>query len=198
MKAFEWQQFFLQQREQYGKVVFTKTELANASCCRAASLNVTLQRLVSRKIIERYTEGRYGLPQAATIEDIVHSLDTSAYITGMAALHRHQMVTQVPMEIRCFSRRRHNRSRVRDTFLGRIVFVCITGPVYTRPQGSILAGPEQALCDLVFDCRKRGLSADHLVTFRNLDRLNTEQIEACLSRYPKTVAQETGRLIVEG
>jgi hypothetical protein len=54
------------------------------------------------------------------MDDIAASLDTSAYITGMAARYRHQMVTQVPGEIRCFTKRRHNRSRVRNTSLGRL------------------------------------------------------------------------------
>ena len=195
MKAIEWQQFFHEQREQHGKVIFTRTELANRDACSAASLKVALQRLVAKGIIERYTDGRYGLPGAAAIDDMIPSLDTSAYITGMYALYRHQMVTQVPVEIRCFTKRRHNRSRVRNTSLGRIVFVCSTGSAYYRPKDSVMAGPEQALCDFVYDCRKRGITAGNLVTFRNLDRLDTEQMEACLSHYPKTVVRETSRFI---
>ncbi len=110
MKVFEWQQFLQDQRERYSKVLFTATELANADGGSAESVRVALQRLVTRGVIQRYTDGRYGLPGAVTIEDLVPSLDRAAYVTGMYALYRHHLVTQRPSEIRCFTNRRHNRS----------------------------------------------------------------------------------------
>jgi len=196
MKAIDWQAFLYKQREQYGKVVFTTTELANVSGTKWPSLKVALQRLVARCVIERYTDGRYGLPGAAKIEDLVVSLDSSAYITGMYALYRHQVITQMPVEIVCFTCRRHNQSRVRQTSMGRIVFVCVTNSIYSYPPTHSIAPPEQALFDFVYVCRRRGVSVADLVTFRNLDRMGKEQLELCLPRYPKSVGKEVERLLL--
>ncbi len=190
MRAIEWNRFLQDQREQYGKVVFTATELANVGACKGASIKVVLQRLVAQGVIERFSDGRYGLPGAVTIEDLVPSLDSNAYITGMYALYRHQLITQVPVEIRCFSNRRHNRSRIRKTTLGRVVFVCVTGSVYSYPGDSLIAGAEQVLCDFVYDCRRRGLRAVDLVSFRNLERINISRLQKELQRYPATVSRE--------
>jgi hypothetical protein len=198
MKAFEWQQFLQDQRERHSKVLFTATELANADGGSTGSIRVALQRLVARGVIQRYADGRYGLPGAVRIEDLVPSLDRAAYVTGMYALYRHHIVTQRPSEIRCFTNRRHNRSRVRTTPLGRIVFVCLTSAIYAPPGDSVIAAPEQALCDFVYECRRQRLPPDALVTFRNLDGLDRNRLTAVGSRYPKTIASEVARLITPG
>ena len=195
MKAIEWIKFLQDQREQHGKVVFTATELANAGACKGDSIKVVLQRLVAQGILERYSDGRYGQPGVATIEDLVPALDSTAYITGMYAIYRHQLITQVPVEIRCFSSRRHNRSRIRNTTLGKVVFVCIKGSVYSHPGSSLITEPEQALCDFVYDCRRRRLKVQDLVSFRNLDRLNTDRLKIELQRYPATVGREISDLV---
>ena len=195
MSAVKWIKFLQEQREQYGKVVFTVTELANAGGSKGTSIKVVLQRLVAQGIIERYSDGRYGQPGAATIEDLIPALDSNAYITGMYALYRHQIITQVPSEIRCFSNRRHNRSRIRRTTLGKVVFVCVIGSVYSYPGSSLITNPEQALCDFVYDCRRRRLRAVDLVSFRNLDRINISRLKKELQRYPATVGREISDLV---
>jgi predicted transcriptional regulator len=194
MKAIDWQQFLQQQKEAYGKVLFTATELANVSGQERASLDVTLQRLVKRGIIQRYADGRYGLPGAVSIEILTSSLDNASYITGFYALRHHNIVTQFPQEITCFTNRRHNRSRVRRTPLGKIVFVCISSKIYYKPAGNI-APPEQALCDFVYLCRRRSVVATDIVSFRNLSQLNRDKLSVCLQKYPKKVESEVLRLI---
>lgn len=189
MNALEWQRFLQQQRDQHQKVVFTTTELANASGQDLASLTVSLRRLVGRGIVARYANGRYGLPGASTVIDLVPALDTGAYVTGMYALHRHHLVTQNPSEILCFTNRRHNRSRVRETSLGRVVFASVGTPIYSHPGHPALAGPEQALCDFVYVCCRHRLPASSLATFRNLETLNPNALALLLDRYPKTVAR---------
>ena len=195
MRAIDWQQFFQKQRDKHAKVVFTITELANVSALDPRSLKAALQRLVERGVIQRYTKGRYGLAGAVSIEELVPSLDPSGYVTGMYALYRHQLITQAPVEITCFTNRRHNRSRVRVTPLGRIVFVCVTVSIYQYPQESVFASPEQSLCDFVYMCRKGGVVPSDIVTFRNLDRLNTDTLRICLQRYPASVRHEIERLL---
>lgn len=197
MKTFEWQQFLQDQRARHSKVLFTVTELANADGGAAASIRVALRRLVARGVLQRYTDGRYGLPGAVTIEDLVPSLDRAAYATGMLALYRHHKITQRPSEVRCFTNRRHNRSRERTTPLGRIVFVCVTSAIYAPPCDSVIAAPEQALCDFVYECRRQCLLPDALVTFRNLDGLDRDRLAAVVSRYPKTIASHVARIIRE-
>lgn len=190
MNALEWLRFLQQQREQHHKVVFTVTELANASGQQRASVIVSLQRLIDRGVMERYANGRYGLPGAATVTDLVPSLDSGAYVTGLYALHRHNIVTQRSMEIVCFTNRRHNRSRVRECSMGRLAFVSISSAIYAYPGASALAGPAQALCDFVYLCCRRRLSAATQATFRNLETLDPEELGRIQERYPKTVARE--------
>ena len=195
MKTHEWQRFLQQQHDRHSKELFTPTELANAAGASAGSIRVILQRLVKRGVIQRYTDGRYGLPDVVKVEDLIPSLDRAAYATGMYALYRHQLVTQRPMEIRCFTNRRHNRSRERVTPLGRIIFVCITGSIYIPPHGSVIAPPEQSVYDFVYECRRQSLPPDALVTFRNLDRLNRNLLATTATRYPKTVVSDVARII---
>ena len=196
MKAIDWQRTLHEQRDKYGKVVFTVTELSNISSLDTKSLKVSLPRLIKSKIIQRYTKGRYGMAGAVRIEDLVPAIDPAAYVTGMYALYRHQLITQAPTEISCFTNHRHNRSRVRITPLGRILFVCVTGPTYSYPQGDIIVSPEQAVSDFVHLCRKRGVCPSDIVTFRNLHRLDLGLLEARLKKYPVTVKREMERLVL--
>lgn len=195
MKAIDWQKTLQEQRDKYGKVVFTVTELSNVSSLAPKSLKVSLSRLVEDGIVQRYTKGRYGLPGTVRIEDLVPSIDSAAYVTGMYALYRHQLITQAPTEVSCFTNHRHNQSRVRVTPLGRIVFVCVTDSVYSYPQEKIIASPEQAIVDFVHLCRKRGVSPSDIVTFRNLHRLDSDLLQSRLKKYPATVKHETKRLL---
>ncbi|MFC1582804.1 hypothetical protein ACFL4W_04625 [Planctomycetota bacterium] len=195
MKAIDWQKALQEQRDRYGKVVFTVTELANLSALNSKSLKVSLARLVKRGIILQYTKGRYGIAGAVGVEDLVPSIDPAAYVTGIYALYHHQLITQVPTEISCFTNRRHNRSRVRNTPLGRIVFICVTGPHYSYPQGSVIAAPEQAMTDFVHLCRKRGVSPSDIVTFRNLHGLDSGLLQIRLKNYSATVKREMDRIL---
>ena len=195
MRAIEWQQFFQEQRDKHGKAVFTITELANVSSLDPRSLKAALQRLVEYGVIQRYTKGRYGLSGAASIEDLIPSLDPAGYVTGMYALYRHQLIAQAPVEISCFTNRRHNRSRVRATPFGRIVFVCVAASIYRYPEEDVIASPEQSLCDFVYLCRRHGIVPSDIASFRNMDRLNTDQLQTYLKRYPASVDREIERLL---
>ena len=194
MKTIDWQKILQEQRDRYGKVVFTVTELSNISSQDTKSLKVSLSRLVKSGIIQRYTKGRYGMAESVRIENLVSSIDPAAYVTGMYALYRHQLITQVPTEITCFTNHRHNRSRVRITALGWIVFVCVTGSIYSYPQENAFVSPEQAIADFVYLCRKRGVCPSDIVTFRNLNRLDLDMLQKYLKKYPATVKHEMKNL----
>ncbi len=195
MKAVDWMRYLQEQREQHGKVVFTVSELSNVAAQEWPSLRVALERYVERGIIQRYTDGRYGLPDAVSPEDLVSSLDPAAYITGFHALHRNNLVTQVPRVVHAFTSRRHNRSRERVTPVGRIVFVCVSSSVYSFPEEGIMASPEQALFDYVYLLKRKGLQAESLVTFRNLDRLERKSLVRLAPRYPGTVRKEVSGIL---
>jgi hypothetical protein len=188
MKALDWLTFLQSQQRIHGKVLFRVAELANVAGRAPHALNVELGRLVKRGVLARYASGVYGLPGPITPEQLVPVLDAGAYITGMFALYRHNLITQTPTEITCFTNRRHNCSRARATPLGRIVFLCAGPGTYRRPTVGILAPPEQALCDFVHTSRRNGLKPQSLVTFRNLDSLPKRRLAAALKRYPSTVA----------
>lgn len=195
MKALDWQKFLQQQREQHCKVIFTPSEFANIDQANPGSLNAALRRLVKQGVLVRYAAGRYGLPGAAMPEDLVPALDAAAYITGMYALYRRQIVAQAPTEITCFTNRRHNKSRVRETALGRVVFMCVEPPVYFPPKDGAIASAEQALCDFVHICRKRGVHAGNMVSFKNKEQLDRNAVDAHLVRYPIAAQREVASLL---
>ncbi len=195
MKSFEWDQLLRHYHTQYGKAVFTPAELANITGHSLPVLKTALHRLIKNGVIQRYTPGRYGLPGVAQIDELVSCVDIGAYITGLYALHKHNLVTQVPRRIHAFTNRRHNRSRARPTALGNIVFVCVHRPVYARPDGSSVAGPEQSLCDYVYLMRRQGLSVNSQVSFRNLEKLDMGNLKRHVARYPATVGREIDQLL---
>jgi hypothetical protein len=197
MKAIDWLKTFQKQRDEHGKVIYTLTELSNMAAQDTRSVKMAISRLVDRGILQRYANGRYGMKDYVKVEDLVSSIDSAAYVTGMYALYRHQLITQVPSEISCFTNHRHNKSRVRSTPLGRIVFVCVADPVYSYPQENGIASPEQALCDYVYVCRKRGVRPSDIVTFRNLHRLNSDRLQKRLKNYPDTANRQIEQLIVQ-
>jgi hypothetical protein len=189
MKALDWHRFLESQRRQHGKVLFRVVELANVAGRAPHALNVELGRLVKKRVIARYATGVYGLPGQVTPEQLVPVLDTGAYITGMYALYRHNLITQAPTEITCFTNRRHNRSRQRITPLGKVVFVCVSARIYHAPAKGVLASPEQALCDFLHLVRRRGVNPASVVTFRGLNGISRRQLSTSLKRYPPAVAE---------
>jgi hypothetical protein len=195
MKAREWQRHLEAELRTYGKALFTVTELANTFGGTPHVLNVELDRLCKQRIIVRYARGRYGLPDAVTPETLLPYLDAQAYITGAFALHRYNLINQMPAEITCFTNRRHNRSRVRTTAVGRFTFACVQSPVYAPPAAGVVAGPEQALCDYVFFMRRRGVAPASQVNFRGLQGLDIKAWRKLASRYPNTVQKEVARVL---
>jgi len=192
MKAIEWVRFLADQREKHGKSVFTVTELANVADASPAVMNVELSRLVKRGVIRRWVPGRYGLPAGVTAAELASAIDADAYVTGAYAIACQGFITQLPHEIECFTRRRHNRSRRRPTPLGALVFVCVSPKLHAVPESGGMAGPAHALCDLHYSCRRRGLDPRSLYTFRNLDRLTISP--SLLARYPLTVQRAVATL----
>lgn len=197
MKTTKWQQFFEEQKKVYGKYLFTLSELANVANTTNEALNVELSRLRQRNIIERYARGTYGLTHGVSAEDLVHYLDAKAYITGFFVLHRHQMITQIPSKITCFTNRRHGSSRERTTPIGRYEFVCVNKSVYVPPNNGTMTEPEQALFDFVYLMRYRGVNLQTVVTFRNLQKLRESLLLQVALRYPGTVRIQVSRLLQE-
>jgi hypothetical protein len=196
MKAIQWQSCLIEQRERYGKTIFTLPELCSlAGGAPLASMRVQAHRLLQVGVLQRCAVGRYCLPGAADLGALLPLLDRSAYATGLYALHRHNLVTQSPSEIVCFTNRRHNRSRLRDTSVGRLRFVRISPTIYSPPTGSILAPPGQALCDWILDLRQQGATAIGQAALRPLPPELRAAAHNCAKRYPQTVRQELEELI---
>ncbi|MFH0983245.1 MAG: hypothetical protein V2A79_17130 [Planctomycetota bacterium] len=186
MKTRDWQKLFGEQ-SRLGKQLFTTTELANATGTPRRVINVEMVRLVRYGVVNRYARGLYGLPENVSLEKLVAALDPYAYVTGMYALVRHGLVTQVPAVVTCFTVRRHYH-REWETPAGRIEFVCVKPPVYRREvEGT--AGPEQALCDFVYLALRRGTDPRSLATFRRLTTLKPSLLSRVVKRYPSTVAR---------
>ena len=194
MRALQWREYFEQARRRDQKTVFTVTELANIAGAAPHSLNVQLGRLVRQGVITRYASGKYGLPGRVGPEELVGFLDSGAYITGLYALSHHNLVTQWPTSITCFTNRRHNRSRIRKTPIGTFSFICVSGRIYNRPAEGNIACGEQAFCDWLYLCLRQGVAPESQVTFSGLSRLNGEVLGDLRSGYPKTVAREVDRI----
>jgi hypothetical protein len=196
MKSSEWQRFLERQRDDYGKILFTVGELANVADVTPAAVNVELSRLRQRGAIERYAQGIYGLKQELPPEDLLPYLDARAYITGIYALSRRNVITQVPVVVSCFTNRRHNRSRVRSTPLGRFEFSCVKDPIHAMPADGVVAPPEQALFDFVYIARRHGADARSAVTFRNLNELRETMLLDLAPRYPRTVRRQVSDILM--
>ena len=195
MRALQWYKYLEQAGRCDRKTVFTVTELANIAGVAPHSLNVQLGRLVDRGVIVRYASGRYGLPGRVSPEDLVGSLDSGAYITGLYALYHHNLVVQWPTRITCFTNRRHNRSRVRKTPIGTFSFVCVSGRIHHRPTDGNVARAEQAFCDWLYLCLRKNVAPESQATFSGLSGLREAVLGDLQARYPKTVAREAGRIL---
>ena len=191
MRAIEWQRCLESQRELYGKTILSLPELCHLSGTHnLLSMKVQVSRLVKAGVLQRCAIGKYALPGAADPETLLPYLDSGAYMTGLYALSRHNMITQVPTEITCFTNRRHNLSRVRQTAVGVFRFICASPRIYSRPQEGVLASPEQAICDWVLSLRHQGLVPSGQVTLRLSGKLKLNQLKKHLQRYPATVRQD--------
>ncbi len=187
MKALDWQNFFAEQRASHGKMVFSVAELANAAQTSLHALNTELGRLVRRGLLARYAHGQYGPVQGVAPEDFVSQIDPGAYITGFYALFRHNLVTQAPTEVTCFTDRRHNRKTDRLNPAGKLRFIRAPSAIYAKPAKRLLVLGEQALCDFAWLNLRDGIEPQSLVTFRNFASLNRRRLERILRRYPDKV-----------
>jgi hypothetical protein len=195
VKANAWREYLKEQRERYGKVLFTVTELTNVACVPRIALNVQLARLRRQKIIVRYAHGIYGTPDAVSPQVLVSAIDSHAYITAHYALYAYQMVAQLPTAITCFTNRRSPRAQKRVTPIGHLVFVCVISNVYLPVPEGAMASPAQALCDYVYLSRRRGAEPEALVTFRNLGQIQPTDLHPILMRYPVSVQNHVKRLL---
>jgi hypothetical protein len=187
MRALEWKQYLETEQRSNSKTVFTCAELANVAGTSLRCMRVSLDRLQKQGVLVRYAHGRYGVPGAVSADTLLPTLDSGGYITGAYALFRHNLITQIPREISCFTNRRHNRSRIRETPLGRFVFATLQPPIYNPPIDSVIAPAEQALCDYVYLAAQRGLTTNSQVTFLNLETIMVAALADLLGRYPATV-----------
>ena len=194
MKAREWRKYLEEQHQVHGKSLFTVTELAHVAHTSRSALNVELLRLRRQGLIVRYAHGQYGLPNLITPEVLLPAMDAHAYLTGSYALHLHNLITQAPTRITCFTDRRSPRAQERNTPVGRFAFVCVRSRVYAPPQSGVVATPAQALCDFVYMTRRQGVAPERLVTFRNLKGIATTDLNAILERYPLAVQRHVQAL----
>lgn len=194
----EWYRLFSEYSREHRKDFFSVTELANATGLGRNRLNTELHRLVKNDLLTRYIRGCYGLASGkVSPEMLLPYLDPGAYITGAYTLFHHQLITQVPATITCFTNRRHGRHKKRETPAGNYEFTTVKDKVYKRPDTGKLASPEQALYDFVYCQRAGGIkNPESLVTFRNLDRLDQKVMDKTAEGYPHTVNEKV-RLIME-
>ena len=194
MKSLDWHKWLESQHTVYGKVLYTVTELAHAAGCTRSVLNVELSRLQKLGIITRCTHGVYGKPGEVSAEELLPHLDKRAYITGEFALSYHALITQHIHRITCFTNRRHNRSRVRETPVGTYEFITVSSSIYMPPKKSVIAEPEQAFLDYIYITRRQGLLPRSLVTLRKLHTLRQTVLSQLASGYPATVKLEAQKL----
>jgi len=194
MRTIEWQRN-LEEQLTHGKRLFRVAELANIANVSHHALNVELERLVKRQVLERYARGVYGLPKKVTPNDLVRSLDAHAYITSFSALFQQGIATQVPTVYTCFTDRRHNRSREKKTPVGRFVFTTVKKPIYAPPRDTVIVPAQQALFDYVYMLRRQGVNPRNVVTLRNLQSLRQHLSDDLTRRYPQKVLEDVLALL---
>jgi len=198
MKMLAWVRYLEDQERKHGKTLFRVSELANVAGRVPHALNVELGRLMAKGVVARYATGVYGLPDRSTPGQLVRVLDDGAYITGAYALYRHNLITQAPVEITCFTNRRHSQSRVRQTPFGRVVFVRVAPRIYRRPADGALAPPGQALVDFVHLAIRQGIDPCSAVTFRGVAGLPRRSLLSIARRYPPRVATVMASILKHG
>ncbi|MFA5042800.1 MAG: hypothetical protein WC381_08080 [Kiritimatiellia bacterium] len=186
-----------EQRRAHGKVLFTVTELANVAAVSRPVLNVELARLRRQGVIEKYAHGVYGLPNVITPAMLVAALDSHAYLTGSYVLYMHNLITQAPTRITCFTDRRSPRACERITSVGHFIFVCVRSRIYAQPAEGVVASPAQALCDFIYVTRRQGKLTKGMVTFRGLTAQAIPELDSIIARYPVTV-QRQARALASG
>lgn len=147
------------------------------------------------EIIVRYAHGLYGLPGAVSPQVLVPAIDAHAFITGHYASYGHNLVTQMPASITCFTDRRSPQAQRRITPLGRLDFVCVRSGVYFPAGDGAMASPAQALCDYVYLARRHGTAPESLLAFRNLAHICDAEFPGILARYPVSVRKHVERLL---
>jgi len=195
MKTLTWQRYFDEQRRVHGKTLFTATELANVAGASLHALNVVAARLRKQGVLVRYARGLYGPPESVTPEQLARSVDSHAYLTSSWALFSYGLITQAPVLFTCFTDRRHNRARERDTPLGKLLFVCVRKPVYHPPERGVVAGPEQALFDYVYLMRRHGADPLSTATFRRVGTLRRSVMARIGRRYPDRVRRNVSQIL---
>lgn len=195
MKSREWQQYLKTQRKDQGKVLFTVTELANVAGTSRHAVNVELNRLCKQGVLLRYAHGLYGEPEGVTLDKLLPALDSHAYVTGLHALLLHHLVTQVPIEITCFTDQRSPRASLRRTPLGLLHMVCVQSRTYRPPASGILASAEQALLDFMYLLGRQGADPWSVVTFRNLETVSRVAIRELAKNYPAMVVRRVDELL---
>lgn len=193
MKERDWIRFLEEQAQRHDKVLFTLTELLHASRTTRAYTKLQVSRLVARGMLARHAHGLYGLPGPLPAEMLASAIDPTSYVTGSHALNRHGIVTQAPVEIDCFTLMPRARRRLR-TSAGVFVFTTARPPVYAAPHEGHLAGPEQAACDFLWLCARRGVAPEQAVTWRNHGRLRPRVLREVAQRYPDAVRRRALRL----
>jgi hypothetical protein len=193
-----WQRYLDEQRRLHDKILFTVTELANVAGASRNALNVELSRLRRQGLIVQYAHGLYGLSGAVSPERLLPAMDSHAYITGSYALHLHNLITQVPNRITCFTDRRRANPQEGATAVGRFVFSCVRSRIYAPPASGIVASPAQAFCDFIAIMRRRGASPDGLFTFRHLAERVRPELDSILDRYPVAVRRQALAIVENG
>jgi len=195
MRALQWHKHLEQARRRDRKALFTVAELANIAGVSPHNLNVQLGRLVTQGVMVRYARGIYGLPGLGAPAELVGFMDSGAYITGLYSLYHHNLVTQRPTLVTCFTNRRHNRSRERETPIGTFSFVCLGGRIYSRPTDGNIACGQQAFCDWLYLCLRKNIAPESQATLCNLSTFNDDLLADLLRRYPKTVSRAADRIL---
>ncbi len=189
----DWERL-LQTQELFRKVIYTPAELAQMDCYGEVSIGTLMQMLVKKGVLVRYAQSRYGLP-GLRLEDLVQSMDETAYVTGQFALYRHGIVSRQPDSCTCFTLRHHYQTHVKTAF-GDIEFHAIDEPIYFAPDLRVLvASTSQAVCDFVYLRCKQGKTQD--IKLENPERINPSRIFAHIRRYPTEEEQELRQILGE-
>lgn len=154
--------------------IFTSAELAQATRASGVAVSKLLKRLDDEGTIARVMRGLWANPRHTlfspyiVVDQLEQAWRVPTYVSGISALHLHDMLSQIPREIHVVTA---DAREPRDTPVGRFVFHRLRPDLLEGTQAGdkwgrfAIATPEKALFDTLY------LGLSHGVRWQSLPEL---------------------------
>lgn len=176
------------------KRYLTSKEIARLLELKPASRNVTLSRLVKRKILRRLRRNLYEvILKPSDILEAANSVYQPSYLSFTYCLGKLGLLNQIAYEIEFATPKKTKRMELRNR---TVIFHKIAKKFffgYVLKDNIFIARPEKALLDTLY-IKSKGL-AEINESELNLKSLSKEKLLAMSKKFPQNVQKEAKRII---